>query len=328
MKGDVLAVGRYLGRAAAAFLRDGRLHDVIVDPPKGAPRLGSLHRGIADQPAPGLGGQFVRLASGRGFLRKGALPPGEAVTVQVTGYAEPGKAPPLTQRIQLRGRHMVLTPGAPGVNVSRKITDPDLRSRLAAIARDLRPEIGVVLRTSAGGEALSVLEAELARLIARAECVFDRGDAVAECDPGPDPLEALGLSWPRAPQESFEAFEVADLIDAALEPERRLGGARAFVEATRALVAIDVNTGADFGKAAGLKANLALAEALPRILRCRGLGGQIVIDPAPLAKAERGRFERALDAAFGSDPVGAQLVGWTPLGHVEITRPRQRYPIG
>ena len=43
------------------------------------------------------------------------------------------------------------------------------------------------------------------------------------------------------------------------------------VEPTRALVAVDVNTGGDTSPAAALKADLAAARALPRELRLRGL---------------------------------------------------------
>ncbi len=45
-----------------------------------------------------------------------------------------------------------------------------------------------------------------------------------------------------------------------------------FVEPTRALVAVDVNTGADASLAAGIKANMAAARVLPRALRVRGSG--------------------------------------------------------
>ena len=88
-----------------------------------------------------------------------------------------------------------------------------------------------------------------------------------------------------------------------------------FVEPTRALVAVDVNTGGDTAPAAGLRANLAVARALHRALRLRGLGGQIVLDLAPMPKKDRRAFEDALRAAFRADSIETALVGWTPLGH-------------
>ena len=60
------------------------------------------------------------------------------------------------------------------------------------------------------------------------------------------------------------------------------------------LVAVDVNTGADTSPAAALKANIAAAKALPRALRLRGLGGQVVVDFAPLSKKDRRQIEQVL----------------------------------
>ena len=100
-----------------------------------------------------------------------------------------------------------------------------------------------------------------------------------------------------------------------------------YVEPTRALVAVDVNTGADVSLAAGIKANMACARALPRALRLRGLGGQIVLDLAPMPKKDRRPFETALRSAFKADDVETTLVGWTPLGHYELQRKRARAPL-
>jgi Rne/Rng family ribonuclease len=105
------------------------------------------------------------------------------------------------------------------------------------------------------------------------------------------------------------------------------GGAEAFIEPTRALVAIDVNTGGDTSPAAGLKANLALVRELPRQLRCRGLGGQITIDFAPCSRKDRRYLEQQLKAALRADPVETALAGWTPLGHFELQRKRERLPL-
>jgi Rne/Rng family ribonuclease len=100
-----------------------------------------------------------------------------------------------------------------------------------------------------------------------------------------------------------------------------------YVEPTRALVAVDVNTGGDFSPAAGFKANLAALRELPRQLRLRGLGGQIVIGPAPMAKSARAQAEGAFRAALRDDPVETSLAGWTTLGLLEVQRKRERRPL-
>jgi Rne/Rng family ribonuclease len=123
----------------------------------------------------------------------------------------------------------------------------------------------------------------------------------------------------------FEDHGVMDEVEAARGPQVGLGGgASIYVEPTRALVAVDVNTGSDASLAAGVKANMACARLLPRALRVRGLGGQITLDLAPMPKKDRRAFESALRAAFRGDDVETALVGWTPLGHFELQRKRMR----
>ena len=104
-------------------------------------------------------------------------------------------------------------------------------------------------------------------------------------------------------------------------------GGRLAVEATAALVAVDVDTAGGFGGGDGLTANLEAARELPRQLRLRGLGGQVVVDFAPVPKKDRRRVEDALATAFRRDPVETSLHGWTTMGLFEIQRKRERRPL-
>ena len=88
-----------------------------------------------------------------------------------------------------------------------------------------------------------------------------------------------------------------------------------------------MNTGADGSLAAGLKANIAMARDLPRQLRLRGIGGQIVIDPAPMPKKDRKLLDSVLKAAFRNDDVQTHILGWTALGLIELQRARSRAPL-
>ena len=88
-----------------------------------------------------------------------------------------------------------------------------------------------------------------------------------------------------------------------------------------------IDPASDTSPAAGLKANIALARELPRALRVRGLGGQIVLDFAPLSKRDRKPVEVAIRAALRGCPVETEFVGWTPLGHGELKRKRERAPV-
>jgi Rne/Rng family ribonuclease len=98
------------------------------------------------------------------------------------------------------------------------------------------------------------------------------------------------------------------------------------IEPTRALVAVDVNTGTDTSPAAALKVNIAAARDLARHLRLRGLGGQVVVDFAPMPKRDRSILDQVLKAAFKADGE-VNLAGWTTLGLYELTRKRDRLPL-
>ena len=87
---------------------------------------------------------FLRLPDGaQGFLRdRGGLREGQSLIVQVSGSAEDGKAIPVSARLNFRGRHVIVTPAAPGVNVSRRIRDPQLRDALTAMGDAAIAELG------------------------------------------------------------------------------------------------------------------------------------------------------------------------------------------
>ena len=338
MKGRAILHGTLAGQRAAALMVDGRIEDLFLDPPAGIPRPGAIYRAKAGRPVKGLGGVFVELgAAGRGFLRSARPPaPGRSCLVQVSAHAEPGKAPPVSDRLRLKGRLAILTPGAAGANLSRGLRGHEVRARLTALAgraAEALPEAcGLILRSAAGAAEEDEIEAEIRVLGEHLAALGTEHAAPILLLDGPDAAERARREWGAPgtadePDAAFDAHGVIEALAALAGPVPLPGGAMMTVEATRALVAVDVNTGADTSPAAGLKANLAAIQALPRHLRLAGLGGQIVIDPAPMPKPARDTLEQALKTAFRADAVDTQPLGWTALGHYELRRKRARWPV-
>ncbi|MCB1333574.1 MAG: ribonuclease E/G [Roseivivax sp.] len=333
MKGRTIALDHLNGAEAAALMVDGQLADFLIDG-EGV-RPGTIYRAIAERPMKGQGGLFLRTPDGSAFVRQvSGISPGQAMLVQVTGHAEPGKAIPVTTKVLFKSRYAIVTPEAPGLNVSRAIKDEAERDRLLEIAHEAMGQtgFGLILRSACAGADEEALAEDIVAM--RDLAVQVMGDAE-----GREPETLLdgdgphGLAWRdwTDPAEvdgregSFETHGVLDALEAMRGPAAALaGGASFWVEPTRALVAVDVNTGGDTSPAAGLKANLGCARDLPRQLRVRGLGGQVVIDFAPMPKKDRRTVEGALRAAFKSDPVETTLIGWTTLGHYELHRKRDR----
>lgn len=341
MKGRVVVLDEIRGRPAAALIVDGRLEDLLVDPADDAPRIGAIHRATVDRPMKGQGGVFVRLAGGTGFLRQvSGLAPGQQVLVQVSGAAEVAKALPVSTRLLFKSRYAIVTPGAPGRNISRRIRDEDARLVLDDLAAETMagatPDLGLILRSACEGAEPGDIAEDIRAMRDLAEAVLADVNGLPELlVDGPDAHEAAWRDWADPPPDevaegagAFASFDVPDLIGALLEPKVTLpGGAHAMIEPTRALVAVDVNTGADTSPAASLKANIALARDLPRQLRLRGLGGQIVIDFAPMPKKDRVTLDQVLRAAFKAEGGETSLAGWTTLGLFEMVRKRDRPPL-
>lgn len=336
MKGRVIALGQWAGQEAAALMEDGQLVDFLCD--GDAPRPGTIYRAVADRPVKGQGGLFLRTPDGMAFVRnvKG-LSAGKPLLVQVSGYAEPGKAIPVTARILFKSRYAIVTPGAPGINVSRSVTEDDRRDTLTLLGKAGMAGVesaGIILRSEAAQAEDDAVAEDIDAMRALAEAVLADTQGPAEkLVEGAGPHDLAWRDWPAADiwDDSAAAFEAHGVLDA-LEDLGRAdapleGGGSIYVEATRALVAVDINTGRDTSPAAGVKANIAAARALPRQLRLRGLGGQVVMDLAPMPKKDRRTFESALRAAFRRDTVETTLVGFTPLGHYELQRKRDRVPV-
>lgn len=340
MKGRRIILDHLDGREAAALMVDGLLEDLLIDDGE-APRPGAIYRGICDRPLKGQGGMMVRLPEGTGFLRSAkGLAPGQGVLVMVTGYAEDGKAVPVTDRILFKSRYAIVTPGAPGTNISRAIRDEEERVRLRALLADgfdaeALPDVGVILRSACEGAPDDEIAEDIASMLDMCMAILEEregreAEALTEGD-GPH-----GVAWREwvdpadvvTEPGGFEREGVLDQVEALRGPICSLsGGAWMAVEPTRALVAVDVNTGSDFSHAAGMKANLAAVAALPRALRLRGLGGQITVDMAPMSKAQRRQVESALRSALKAESIETSFAGWTNLGHMELQRKRERLSI-
>lgn len=384
MKGQVIVLDQPKDRrGTAALIVDGRLEDLLLAPKNARPMAGDICVVRVTRKLPNSAA-FCETQHGEGYLRdaQGAHQR-DVILAQVQSLPEPGKAVTLTRRILFKGPRVILTPHAPGVNVSKKIGNAAERQRLqAAVEHALTVHglpmklkgkadgIGAIVRTAARSSDEAALAREIDCLLgsfSNATALLDQPQKLLTLPTGnpqdvalrdwliplpdaivvaPDQAQSLTKQddregWgPSAffgdpdlaslltpDPEPFESFGLWDDIGRLRSPDVPLGEGSMGIEVTRALVAVDVNTGGDFSQAAGLKANLAAANELPRQLRLRGLGGQIVVDFAPMPKQHRKRIDEALASAFRKDPVDTNLIGWTRLGLFEIQRKRDRYPL-
>ena len=309
MKGSLFLIDETDTLRRAALIVDGRLEALEIDKlDNTAPRWGAVYRAKITERMTAMDAAFVDLGGQRGFLPEaGDVLPGSFVTVQVRREPEGEKAARVSTDIQIEHRLVVHTPSKPGINVSKKITDPEERRILREALDDLNG--GFVIRTAAEG-----MIADELHDIASSLTVPYRRD-IGMLREGPDALSRLRLHHPDAPVESdFDHYDVEPQIDSLLSPRVDLAeGAWLTVEPTTALVAIDVNTGPARGGDALQRVNIAAAAEIPRQLRLRQLGGAIAID---FAGGPKGKARKRIE-----DTIGTALppLGWGPAGWMEIT---------
>jgi len=350
------------GEGRAALLSGAEPIEVFHHRALGDSLVGAVFLGRVVKILPSLPGAFVEIGVARPAFLDGAagLTEGQAVVVQAIKDAHADKATEVTAALSLEGQLAVWTPGRPGSAVSRRIA-PAERARLSAVLAPLiGPGEGIVLRSHAEGASAEALSQDINDLRATAQAVIDAAKGAvppARLDRPPSAVERL-LSLGRAgrpdriildaaaalpiarrlaptqmieaePPGLFERYGVEAAIDEALEPVVALpGGGSLVVEATTALTAIDVNLGISAGgrgraAEAVLAANLAAAAAVARALRLRNIAGSIVVDFISMRGREhRQQVQEALAAAVADDPMAVDVLGWTRLGHMELTRRR------
>ncbi|HWL71696.1 MAG TPA: ribonuclease E/G [Geminicoccus sp.] len=280
---------------------------------------------------------------------------GQRIVVMGLREAVDEKGPRVTCDVRLIGLHLVLRPSSQAVEVSGNLGKRQ-QMLLKERGQALFPKGGVLLRRGSQDQPDEVLLAEQEALRRRWHDCLDRAklksgpldvddtverllrtilgnpvDAITVADPalaarirafrdahfrsGEGPLVELVSG------DAFEVTGVAELIEAALQREVPLPeGGRLWIERTRALTAIDVDSGGQ----PSFRVNLAAAREIARQLRLRNIGGIIVVDFIDLvSKNERFRVVETLKKALAADPVAGHVHDVSPQGLVEIGRPRR-----
>ncbi|MFD0674354.1 Rne/Rng family ribonuclease [Cohnella sp. GCM10027633] len=132
------------------------------------------------------------------------------------------------------------------------------------------------------------------------------------------------------PQPMFEKFGIKEQLDKAFQSRVWLkSGGYLVWDQTEALTVIDVNTGKYTGTASleetVFQTNREAAEEIARLLRVRDVGGIIIVDFIDMETEEhRHQVVQRLETTMKKDRTKCQVVGWTRLGLLEITRKKAR----
>lgn len=225
MTGDTVIVRVRPGEVRIA-LKDpkDRLKDFALYRTQSGPRdaqAGEVYLGRVKKVAPAMQAAFVDIGQEReGFLGLSDARPqqmggagqlrerisdyvreGETVLVQVIAEARDDKGAKLSRRLSITGALCVLTPGDPGVRVSKRITGDAERNRLRADVMGLLGKgDGCVVRSSAEGVTDTAMRADIQMVRARWDDLQARAAAakpptrlVGEDVPGVQYLAEIGV---------------------------------------------------------------------------------------------------------------------------------------
>ncbi|MBA4392044.1 MAG: ribonuclease [Desulfobacca sp.] len=177
-----------------ALIEDGILEEFYIETTAKEQIRGNIYKGVVAHIEPALQATFVDYGGDKnGFLQGDEIHPeyhsepsgpsdsqknrrlpiqklihrGQEILVQVTKEETGTKGVALTTYISLPGRYLVLTPGQPGIGISRKIEDEAERERLKTILTQSKvpEEIGTIVRTAGMGKKKQELTKNLESLL-------------------------------------------------------------------------------------------------------------------------------------------------------------------
>lgn len=238
----------------------------------------------------------------------------------------------LADEIREPGEGIILRTNAEGVGRDalaadlaglRRIWDEALRRREGASApAELHRDFGLVQRM-----VRDIVTPDTEELIFDEETSMEEAAAyLRQAAPG---LEGRVRLY-RGTVPLFEKYGIKEQMERAFLSQVRLASGGYLVwDQTEALTVVDVNTGKYTGSVdleeTVFRTNLEAAEAIARLLRLRDLGGIIIVDFIDMEKEEH-RLEvvQLLEQTMKRDRTKCQVVGWTRLGLLEITRKKAR----
>ncbi|MBU8879550.1 Rne/Rng family ribonuclease [Bacillus sp. FJAT-29790] len=288
---------------------------------------------------------------------------GEKLLVQVEKDATGTKGPRLTGVIELQGSNLIYMPHGRYVAVSKKMEDSLTREKWRQFGYQMKePEEGLIFRTSCENIDQGYLTVELKKLRQDYRGVLQKAESLKK--PGKllernafidDVLEEikkmetgeiivddadtkaaiqknshLPIQLYSGKENIFSAYRLEHEIEKALKRIVWLeNGAYLIFDEAEALTVIDVNTGKYAGKydlrETVIKTNEWAAMEVARQIRLRDIGGMILIDFIDMKEEkDRRHILSKLEVELKKDERRTNLIGFTPLGILQLTRKKTK----
>lgn len=361
---DEIVVEDGQGMRKIAALVDGRLQEIIFyDETKaneGNVYLGKIIKKIAT--ANGKKSYFVNIGTTEVFINAQEREledleanEGQDIILQISQEKRAEKNAKGVRFLQLAGEYVVFCPYGSEVAVSQKIDDEDKCEHLFnLVSENIECSGGWIVRTNAATADDTAIKSEMTKLqelfkdiigkaknaiapalLYKRDCGLDEmlvrnADSLRKITVNNHILEQELTKYGDKviyQTEPFKQYGIDEQIVEALSREVKLkSGGRIFIEETKALVAIDVDSGGSLEQGSIGRLNCEAAAEIARQIILRNLAGKIVIDFAGFSeykflKSAIDVLEQGLQADFAK----SRVLGLSRGGNVEILRSR-RHP--
>lgn len=294
---------------------------------------------------------------------KSVVKPNQKILVQIQKDSNDKKGARTSTHIKLTGKYLILMPNTNIVTISQKINNEKEKERLLGIMKSKLPEnMGVILRTAAEKKTEEILIQDLEQLMNKWKKIkfeFEKSEDKPQLlQKSPCIIEKILLDMPEnkiekievndqeeynkiktileelqenniklnLQQNLLEKYELEKQIEKSKQRKIWLNcGGFITIDATEALVAIDVNSGKFTGKSTFeetvYKVNYEATIEIAKQLRLRDIGGIIIIDYIDMHKQEsKEKIEKLLKETLKNDRAKTQVEGFTKLNLMEMTR--------
>ena len=340
---DKILIDQISGGNVCALIRDDILVDIFADASKknigkNHINFGSIFYAKVEGDLGGANGSILDLGKSlKGFIKKSKeVSPGKKLMVQCVNTAINGKLPLFSKDILIKEKYVIFNPSGKGVSLSKKLNNNDgfkelKKNQLKHIATV--NAMGIILR----GSCLDIEDQKIVEYVKKKLTKYCDLKNFVKTMPhilfeGYNAKDRALAEWSHVKDESviesndcFEYHGVWESLESLKSESVELsGGGSLTIEPTRALISVDINTGKNLDKNAAFETNRLAMSELPRQLRLRGLGGIVNIDFAPLKKTDRASIISVLRNHLIEDPVKTNIVGWSPVGNLELNRKNER----
>ncbi|MBQ9765824.1 MAG: ribonuclease E/G [Lachnospiraceae bacterium] len=187
---DKLLLTKYDGCILSARRSGNEIIELSFEPEKEQTIVGNVYVARVENVVKNIGAVFVSYDKGEiaylpleeatfGKLNKDNTPvhQGELLLIEIASEAIKTKPPKATTYINCTGRYSVLTMGKPGLGISSKIIDANLRNLYKdEFTKYLTDEYGIIIRTSAESVSFEEIRKEIEQLIKDYESIIKYAD--------------------------------------------------------------------------------------------------------------------------------------------------------